>query len=187
MKKIHLTAIACAIIFYCYGQTYIYEFTPHDNIGFKEKPANWLTHVNTNTNQSHALITVADKERIFYYLVDSSFSILNNYSLAKDSMIANYYGSKYEMILQTSNANSFKNYIRKQNGTKIFVEIPDFENKSSEIHSLIDYSNKEKFLTAFENNNHVYFLTLFKGAEDRLKDLMNANTAFDFNNKTYLF
>ncbi len=77
-------------------------------------------------------------------------------------MVANYFGSRHEMILQTSNRNTLRDYIRKQNSSEIFIEAPDFNNHFSDIKSFTDYSSKEKFLTAFEDNNHIYFLTLRK-------------------------
>ncbi len=162
-KTISLTVTLFSFLLSSFSQAGPFEFSPQmDSIGFKGKSYSWLTHVNTNKNQTNALITFADRDRVFYYLVDSNFKIRDQYAAIKDEMVANYYGSRYEMILQTSNGNIFRNYIRKQNGSEIFIEVPDFNNHFSDIKSFIDYSSKEKFLTAFEDNNHIYFLTLRK-------------------------
>lgn len=164
-KKISLAGITCIISLCAFNQTVSFPFAPEmDSIGFKGKPASWSTRVNAGENQTHALISFADRDRVFYYLVDSSLKIIDQYAVVKDSMVANYYGNKYEIVLQTSVNNLFRNYIRRKNGSEIFVETPDFEKKTSEIHRLIDYSGKEKFITAFEDNKHVYFLTLLSNA-----------------------
>ncbi|MBS1597782.1 MAG: hypothetical protein JST75_06130 [Bacteroidetes bacterium] len=163
MKKNALIAIFWLCSSACFCQSQSTEFGPGtQQIEFKGSYESWSTHFNANETKTNGLITFADRDKVYYYLVDSLFKIIGEYSVSKDAMTANYYGSKYEMVLQTSTNNSFRNYIHKQKGDEIFVENIDFDHSNSSTSDFIQFGKKEKFLTAFEENGHLYFLTLIR-------------------------
>jgi hypothetical protein len=166
-KKITFLSILCLGFFVSFGQARSLLFGPAmDSLEFRGNPDSWQTHITTNDSHSQALVIFADRDNAFYYLVDTSFNVIDHYAFAKDSMAYNYYGNKYEVILQTSSGNSFYNYLLKKNSNEIFIETPDFANKIPVFDEFLRFGPKEKFLTAFENNHHIYFLTHPKNSNE---------------------
>ena len=159
-KTVSLTLICCLPFFISFAQSYPLEFRPEaSGFAFNGGPGSWQMRIAANEPHHTALISFADRSDVYYYLVDTQFNVIHQYSESKDSLTFNYYGSKYDVILQAATGSSFVNYILKKNSNEVFVETPDFDQGISVFNKFIVFPEKEKFLTAFVNNGHVYFLT----------------------------
>src|SRR5882724_12350715 len=112
MKKIAFIAILwlCGLLCVCQSRTIELNIAA-DTLKLKGNSDTWISHVNSSANQTSALITLADRKRVYYFLINSSFEYLGRYSVDKDDMVANFYGPKYSIVLQTSTDNSFRNYV----------------------------------------------------------------------------
>jgi len=162
MKNIALAAVLLLMttICFCQSQTNALLTIEADTLNLKGNSDKWTTHVNSTGAQTNALISFADKDRVYYFLVDPSLQLIGKYSVDKDAMPANYYGPNYNIVLQISDNTSFKNYVHGKKDNKIIVEHVDLNQGTSSTADFLQFGKKEKFLTAFEDNHHLYFITL---------------------------
>jgi hypothetical protein len=167
MKKLFMLTLLCGVSIFIsttiIGQQEDIVFTPDvKELPLEGKSSSWDLHVNSKTSKSNAVITLTDKERVFHYLVDTSFHMLKHYAFNRAELSeGDYYNSnKYNFILQTVIDSTFSNFMSKPSSGEVFCETLDFAEESSKFFRAFNFGSKEDLVTAFEMNEKICFITV---------------------------
>jgi len=96
MKKI--VVIAPGLL---YQATALAQFRPiefdtaSNEIEFSGLPTSWSSHATINPTLNQVLITFSDVDEAYYYLADSNFKIIGQFSIPRKDMPPDFYGSNY--------------------------------------------------------------------------------------------